>query len=103
MHGTLVVKESVLEEHPWVAKSLFEAYAAAKAEWLAGLSSGKADDTATDKKYRRLIKIVGPDPLPYGISANRATIEGLESYAFKQRLTLRRMAIPDLFVDPQAI
>ena len=102
MHGTLVVKESVLKEHPWVAKSLFEAYAAAKTEWLAGLSSGKAD-AATDNKYRGLIKIVGPDPLPYGISANRATIEGLESYAFKQRLTLRRMTIPELFVDPQAI
>jgi 4,5-dihydroxyphthalate decarboxylase len=101
MHGTLVVKDSVLKDHPWVAKSLFDAYAAAKAEWLADLASGKAD-AASDKKYRGLTKIVGPDPLPYGIAENAASISALESYAFKQRLTLRRMSIPELFVDPQA-
>jgi 4,5-dihydroxyphthalate decarboxylase len=29
-HGTIVVKDSVLKEHPWVAKSLFKAFIAAK-------------------------------------------------------------------------
>jgi 4,5-dihydroxyphthalate decarboxylase len=100
MHGTVVVKDSVLKAHPWVAQSLFKAYSVAKAEWLADLASGKAV-AATDQKYRELMSIVGPDPLPYGMAANKATIEALESYAFKQRLTLRRMAIPELFVDPQ--
>jgi 4,5-dihydroxyphthalate decarboxylase len=99
MHGTLVVKESVLKEHPWVARALFDAYAAAKAEWLVDFASGKSDE-ATDKKYRGLTSIVGPDPLPFGIEANRATIEALESFAFKQGLSLRRMSIPELFVDP---
>lgn len=102
MHGTLVVKESVLKEHPWVARSLYDAYSAAKAEWLKELHSGKAN-AATDTKLRGLTKIVGPDPLPYGIDLNRASIEALESFAFKQKLSLRRMSIPDLFVDPQTI
>src|ERR1700729_3757153 len=35
MHGTIVVKDSVLAEHPWVAKSLFDAFSKAKNEWLA--------------------------------------------------------------------
>lgn len=100
MHGTLVVKESVVKEHPWVAKSLFDAYSASKAEWLAGFTAGKTDDRI-DGKYRALTRIVGPDPLPYGIEANRASIEALESFAFKQGLSLRRMTIPELFVDPQ--
>jgi 4,5-dihydroxyphthalate decarboxylase len=101
MHGTIVVKDSVLKAHPWVAQSLFEAYSAAKAEWLADLASGQAV-AATDKKYRDLTNIVGPDPLPFGMAANKATIEALESYAFRQGLTLRRMSIPELFIDPQA-
>jgi 4,5-dihydroxyphthalate decarboxylase len=101
MHGTIVVKDRILQAHPWVARSLFDAYSAAKAEWLADLASGKAAAT-TDKKYRDLTSIVGPDPLPFGMANNKATIEALESYAFKQRLTLRRMTIPELFVDPQA-
>jgi 4,5-dihydroxyphthalate decarboxylase len=100
MHGTVVVKDIVLKEHPWVAKSLFDAYAAAKTEWLTALADGSAQD-ASDKKYRALASIVGPDPLPFGIATNRATIEALESFAFKQRLTLKRMAMEELFVDPQ--
>jgi 4,5-dihydroxyphthalate decarboxylase len=100
MHGTVVVKDSVLKTHPWVAQSLFKAYSVAKAEWLADLASGNAV-AATDQKYRDLMSIVGSDPLPYGIAPNKATIEALERYAFKQRLTLRRMTIPELFVDPQ--
>ena len=102
MHGTVVVRESILKEHPWVAKSLFDAYSAAKAEWLPDLHSGKAD-TPADKKYLEMTKIVGPDPLPYGIAPNRATIEALESYAFRQGLTKRRMSVEELFVDPERV
>lgn len=99
MHGTIVVKDSVLAEHPWVAKSLFEAFASAKSEWLARLEAGSAN-SSSDKKYAALRKIVGRDPLPYGIPANIKTIEALEQTAFKQKLTPRRMSLDSLFVDP---
>jgi 4,5-dihydroxyphthalate decarboxylase len=101
MHGTIVVKDSVLAESPWVAKSIYDAFAKAKAAWLARLESGEAD-SAGDKKYRALRKIVGPDPLPYGIEENRKTIEALEATAFRQGLTPRRMSMSELFVDPNA-
>jgi 4,5-dihydroxyphthalate decarboxylase len=42
MHGTIVVKDSVLAEHPWVAKSLYDAFDRAKKEWLAKLDAGRA-------------------------------------------------------------
>jgi 4,5-dihydroxyphthalate decarboxylase len=100
MHGTIVVKDSVLAEHPWVAKSLFDAFSRAKNEWLAGLDTHKLDDPS-DKKYAELRKIVGHDPLPYGMEANIATIKALEETAFKQELTPRRMSIDELFVDPE--
>ena len=101
MHGTIVVKDSVLAEHPWVARSLYDAFAKAKADWLVQLESGEAD-TAGDRKYRALREIVGPDPLPYGLEENLKTIETLEATAFKQGLTPRRMAVSELFVDPSA-
>ena len=101
MHGTIVVKDSVLAEHPWVAKSIYDAFDKAKKAWLAQLESGAAD-TPGDKKYRALRKIVGPDPLPYGIEENRKTIETLEATAFRQGLTPRRMSMAELFVDPKA-
>lgn len=99
MHGTIVVKDSVLAEHPWIAKSLYDAFDQAKKEWLARLDSGAAD-TEGDRKYRALRGIVGNDPLPYGLKENLKTIEALEATAFKQGLTPRRMAINELFVDP---
>jgi len=100
MHGTIVVKDSVLAEHPWVAKSLFQAFSRAKDEWLARLDAGEAK-SASDQKYAKLRKIVGHDPLPYGMAANLKTIEALSSTAFKQKLTPRRMSLDSLFVDPQ--
>lgn len=99
MHGTIVVKDEILDAHPWVAKSLFEAFDRAKREWLEKLSA-KGPQNATEKKYVKLMDIVGPDPLPYGIEENRATIEALEKTAFDQGLTPKRMSIDDLFVDP---
>jgi 4,5-dihydroxyphthalate decarboxylase len=99
MHGTIVVKESVLKEHPWVAGSIAAGFQAAKDEWLAKLKSGKAEGAA-DRKYLALTKIVGSDPLPYGLKANLPTIRALEDTAFKQKLTPRRMTIEELFVDP---
>jgi 4,5-dihydroxyphthalate decarboxylase len=100
MHGTIVVKDSVLAEHPWVAKSLFDAFSRAKKEWLARLATGEAT-SAQEKKYLALTKVVGPDPLPYGIEANIKTIHALEDTAFKQKLTPQRMSVEDLFVDPE--
>jgi len=101
MHGTIVVKESILAEHPWIARSLNDAFTRAKDEWLAKLNSSEATGKQADK-YRALQQIVGPDPLPYGIEENRATIEALEKTAFEQGLTPRRMTMEELFVDPLA-
>jgi 4,5-dihydroxyphthalate decarboxylase len=100
MHGTIVVKDSVLAEHPWAAKSLFKAFSQAKDQWLAKLDAGTADNPA-DKKYAALRKIVGHDPLPYGMRPNLATISALEEAASKQGLTPRRMRVDELFVDPE--
>lgn len=100
MHGTIVVKDSILAEHPWVAKSLFDAFSRAKDEWLARLDA-EGPKNAVDTRYDKLRKIVGHDPLPYGLAANIKTIEALEQTSFKQGLTPQRMSIADLFVDPQ--
>ncbi|MFT4075737.1 MAG: ABC transporter substrate-binding protein [Asticcacaulis sp.] len=100
MHGTIVVKDEILKAHPWVAKSIFDAFTKAKNEWLARLDAGEAT-TASDKRYLGLRPVVGHDPLPYGIAANIKTIEALEETAFKQGLTPRRMSIEELFVDPE--
>ena len=102
MHGTLVVKDSVLAEHPWIAQSLFKAFSQAKDEWLKRLAAGEAH-SASDQKYAKLRKIVGHDPLPYGMTANLKTIEALAKTAYQQKLTPKLMQVQDLFVDPEKL
>jgi 4,5-dihydroxyphthalate decarboxylase len=99
MHGTIVVKDAVLAEHPWIAMALYDAFAQAKKEWLDRLDAGRVQD-ATDSRYAALREIVGHDPLPYGIRENIKTIEALEATAFKQGLTPRRLSLAEMFVDP---
>jgi 4,5-dihydroxyphthalate decarboxylase len=100
LHGTIVVKDSVLAEHPWVARSIFNAFLRAKDEWLARLGTSAAMNEA-EKNYSALRAIVGPDPLPYGIAPNIVTIKALEETAFRQGLTPRRMSADELFVDSE--
>jgi 4,5-dihydroxyphthalate decarboxylase len=102
MHGTIVVKDAVLAEHPWVARSLYEAFSRAKHEWLTKLENGTAI-TPSDKKYAALRSVVGSDPLPYGIQPNLRTIQALEQTAFQQGLTPRRMPVSSLFIDPETL
>ena len=102
MHGTLVVKEQLLRDNPWLARSLYDAFLAAKNEWLKDFASG-ASDTPADRKYRQHAKIVGPDPLPYGMNeANLPAMRALIETAYKQRLIPRPMTVADAFVDAEA-
>ena len=99
MHGTVVMKETVYRQNPWVAKSLFDAFSKAHDQWLPTID---ASTDASDKKYADLRRIVGRDPLPYGIEANLPTIRALEETAFKQGLTTKRMSVEEMFIDPEA-
>jgi len=99
IHGTIVVKESVLKEHPFVARALFDAFEEAKRRWLQKVEAGEANSPA-DRKTADLRSIVGADPLPNGMEWNLPTIEALENYAWKQRLITRRMPVGEIFVDP---
>jgi len=98
IHGAVVVKDDILRRHPWVARSLFDAFSLAKTRWLAKLRSGEAN-SAGDRKYRKFREIVGDDPLPFGTRANLPAMASLADTAFKQRLTPRHMEMGELFVE----
>jgi len=100
IHGTIVVKTDVLEKHPAVGRALFDAFAKAKAPYLERLKRGEGQ-TPEDVRYRGFIPLMG-DPLPYGMAANRASIDALMTYALQQKLIPERMPIEQAFFDPEA-
>lgn len=93
----IVVRDDVLERHPEVAGQLFEAFSESKQVYLDRLTSGQIDKpTAVDRLHRRVMDLVG-DPLPYGISPNRAMIDELIRHARAQGIVRRPVSAEALF------
>lgn len=100
IHGLIVVKDEHLENYPWLPQALMDAFVAAKTLYLERLKLGTGDNV-DDKRYRRFLSLMR-DPLPYGISANLASVEALVTYALQQELIRSRPPLDRLIVriDP---
>jgi 4,5-dihydroxyphthalate decarboxylase len=97
IHGLIVVKDEHIKRHPWLARSLMNAFVAAKQPYLEELKRGQGD-SPEDKRYRGFLSLMS-DPLPYGSAANRASIEALVTYSLQQKLIPARPQLDQVFVD----
>jgi 4,5-dihydroxyphthalate decarboxylase len=86
IHGLIVIKNAVLAEHPWVAPELLRAFQASKESHLQRLAED-GPSTADDRHILETQRMIGGgDPLPFGLEANRPTIEALIRYAYSQKI-----------------
>ena len=97
IHGLIVVKDEHIKRYPWLARSLMNAFVAAKKPYLEELKHG-LDDSPEDKRYRKFLALMS-DPLPYGMAANRPSIEALVTYSLQQELIPSRPQLDQVFVD----
>lgn len=97
MHALVVIRDEILEQRPEAAGAIFDAFQGAHDKWLEHLHSG-AELSAKDRSYLDLTPVVGRDPLPYGVAANRSSIEAMHDYAWRQGLLPRRMSVEEMFV-----
>ncbi len=93
----VAVRRSVLERHPWVALNLYKAFLEAKEQLLA--PSQRLVDTYIQLGHLPLEarESLPHDPLPYGLAANRKTLETIARYAEEQALTKRRVGLEEIF------
>ena len=100
MH-TVVIRRDIHERHPWVARSLYDAFDAAKRK-----SQHELYDTdalrvmlpwLTDE-IESMREVLGADWWPYGLQANRQVIDTFLRYHHEQGLSARRHEAADLFV-----
>lgn len=89
MHKLIVLKDDVVERHPELPGLLFDEFERAKSEFAAG---PKSDDEA--QRYADLAGLVDGDPYPYGLEANRPSLEALTS-----RLRAEKWLPPEVTVD----
>jgi 4,5-dihydroxyphthalate decarboxylase len=102
IHGIVVIKDSVLEAHPWVAPELLRAFQASKQLHLERLSAN-GPATADDRQILDNQALIGGgDPLPFGLQRNRPTFEALIDFAFDQKIIPARVR-PEDILAPNAL
>jgi 4,5-dihydroxyphthalate decarboxylase len=96
----IAMRRQVLDRHPWAARNLYNAFCESKQRSVARLL-----DPAVSRYplpwlpgyARRMTDLMGGDPFPYGVQANRVTLDLLLRYASEQGIAHRRAAPEEIF------
>jgi 4,5-dihydroxyphthalate decarboxylase len=99
MH-TLVIREEVYRKDPWIAGSLFRAFQQSKELCLQQARYSAALRYTLPwvlTELEEMDKVFGPDPWPYGLEANRKTLETLTRYLVDQMLLEKPGPLEELF------
>ena len=100
MH-TVVVKEDLYQQHPWVAQSLVKAFEEAKRlcydHYLYESNAHLTTLAWVLDEVERERALMGEDFWPYGLEANRETVETLGRYLHEQGLAPRVPTPEELF------
>ena len=96
----VAIKKSIYEKHPFVATSLFNAFQRAKEIALERMYNQRALRYMMPWLPRDIDEIheyFAGDPWPYGVEANRPTLEALVTYLQDQHLTDWKPTLEELF------
>jgi 4,5-dihydroxyphthalate decarboxylase len=97
-HHITVVRESIVQTHPWVALSLVDAFQLAKT--LARRRVREQTLFVFNQQYVQHERaLFGDDPWVYGIKANAAAIDMVQTISVEQGLTSRKAPLEDLFPE----
>ncbi len=97
INHAMVIRRSLLDDHPWLAINILEAFNAAKAE-AAGVAAGVIDNyVRTGLAGTDLLQALKTDPMPYGIRAARPVLETIADWVFEQGLSAHRVKLEDIF------
>jgi len=97
-HHITVVRESIVQAHPWVALSLVDAFQAAKT--VAQRRQREQTLFVFNQQYlQHERELFGDDPWVYGIRANAAAIDMVQTISLEQGLTTRKAPLEELFPE----
>ena len=101
MHLVAIRREDY-EANPWIAKPLYDAFCKSKDIALKKMGFSGAQKIMLPFLYGDLVEVdqlFGGDPWPYGVEANRKTLEALVAHLVEQRLIAESLDVDDLFLD----
>ena len=93
-----IIRGDIHRKHPWLAASLYEGFVRAKALARERLIEQIPAALIFGQEYLAMTReLIGDDPFPFGIKANRAMLDTITHYSHEQGLTPRKMKIEELF------
>ena len=96
----VVVKNVILERHPWAARSLVEAFTRAKEMGIKHVSDTRRSFLAWyGAELEEERELFGDDAWPYNIKDNRVVLETMSRYAALVGVTDRKLGIKELFAE----
>ena len=94
----IVLRKDAIEKRPDLGESLCRAYDEAKAQVYRTLQNERQVSLPLMRSYLdETTELFGDDPWPYGLEANRETLERFLFYAHDQGLTGRRYSSEEIF------
>lgn len=100
INHVFVVRRTMLNEHPWVAASLFDAFTRAKQKAVARLSGhirGHWPIPWMEPLMQRIDAVLDGDPWPFGLEANRPTLDAVVRFMHQQGMIVDAPRVEDLF------
>ena len=98
----IAIQQRVLEEHPWVARNLYNAFIDSKRRSIERLLDPAVSryPLAWLATYaRRMRDLFAGDPFPYGIEENRPTLEQFLRYTYEQGIAHRHARPEEIFPE----
>jgi 4,5-dihydroxyphthalate decarboxylase len=93
----VVVRRSLYERHTWIALNLFNAFEAAKERDAKRRVRATATHLEVGVVAPDVADALATDLFPYGVRANRRTLETIARYLREQGLTEREVRLEELF------
>jgi 4,5-dihydroxyphthalate decarboxylase len=100
---TLVVRNDILQNHPWVAQNLVKAFEEAKRKCMAEIAGSGAPKAAHPwlvSAVEETKRIMGEDYWPYGLEKNRQVLQTLVAWAYEQGVIGKQVVVEELFFAP---
>ena len=102
----IVIRKDVYEAHPWVARSLYNAFCRSKDDAIARMNINNTMACTLPWLQAELVtlrELFGEDWWPYGIEANRHVIEALLRYMREQGLLADKIPNVDELFAPSIL
>jgi 4,5-dihydroxyphthalate decarboxylase len=95
-----IIRGDIYKKYPWIAFNLYTGFVKAKALAREQLLERIPSALFFAPEYAAMTReMIGDDPFPYGVKANKAMLDTIVAFSHEQGLTPKKMTVEELFAQ----